>query len=107
MRIVLDACVPAGLARFFPTHDVTTVGRLFGTSDLDDAPLLRKLDFLCDAFITVDKGFRFQQNLRGCPFPIVLLRAQSNSLEFLVPLVPRVLSALKDARPGDLVVVGG
>jgi len=49
---------------------------------------------------------RFQQNLSNCPFPIVLLRAHSNSLEHLVPLVPRLLVALQAARPGDVRVVG-
>jgi hypothetical protein len=39
VRIVLDACVPAGLARFLSGHEVTTVSRLFGRSDLDDGPL--------------------------------------------------------------------
>jgi hypothetical protein len=35
-----------------------------------------------------------------------LLRAHSNSLEHLVPLVPRLLVALQAARPGDVRVVG-
>jgi hypothetical protein len=56
--------------------------------------------------VTVDKNIRFQQNLRGRPFPVVLLRAHSNSLEHLVPLVPRLLAVLETARPGDLRVVG-
>ena len=106
MRIVLDACVPAGLTRFLPTHDVTTVSRLFGNSDLDDGSLLDRLAGQCDAFVTVDRSMRFQQNLSNCPFPIVLLRAHSNSLEHLVPLVPRLLVALQAARPGDVRVVG-
>jgi predicted nuclease of predicted toxin-antitoxin system len=106
VRIVLDACVPAGLARFFPDHDVTTVSKLFGTSDLDDRVLLKQLDSRCDAFVTVDKGIAFQQNLRYRPFPVVLLRAHSNSLEYLVPLVPRALAALRNAQPGDILVVG-
>lgn len=85
MRIVLDACVPAGLARFFPDHDVTTVSKLFGTSDLDDRVLLKQLDSRCDAFVTVDKGIAFQQNLRHRPFPVLLLRAHSNTSYRLCP----------------------
>lgn len=106
MRIVLDACVPAGLVRFFGEHEVTTVGRLLGTTDLDDGPLLSRLTGHCDAFVTVDRSLRFQQNLRGRPFPILLLRAHSNSLEHLAPLVPRLLSELRAADPGEVRVVG-
>lgn len=106
MRIVLDACVPATFARFLPEHEVTTVGRLLGTTDLDDGPLLDQLVSHCDAFITVDKNLRFQQNLRGRPFRIVLLRAHSNSLEHLVPLVPKLRHELRRAQLGELHVVG-
>lgn len=106
MRIILDACVPAGLARFLPAHEVTTVSQLFGRSDVDDGPLLDGLAGRCDAFVTVDKNIRFQQNLRGRPFPVILLRAHSSSLEHLVPLVPQLLSAVQSAQPGDLRVVG-
>lgn len=59
-----------------------------------------------DAFVTVDKNLRFQQNLHGRAFRIVLLRARSNALEYLVPLVPQLLAALAEAAPGDLRVVG-
>ena len=106
MRIVLDACVPAGLTRFLPGHDVTTVGQLLGTTDVDDGPLLDRLAPHCDVFVTVDKNLRFQQNLRGRPFGIVLLRAHSNSLEHLVPLVPQVLQLIRRIPPGECRVVG-
>ncbi len=59
-----------------------------------------------DAFITVDKSLRYQQNLRGRPFRIVLIRTHSNALEYLVPLVPQLMIALAEATPGDLRVVG-
>jgi predicted nuclease of predicted toxin-antitoxin system len=106
VRIVLDACVPAGLAAFLGHHDVTTVSRMFGTSDIDDGELLDRLRGHCDAFVTVDKSIRFQQNLRSRPFPIALLRAHSNSLEHLVPLVSGLLVALEGAGPGDVLVIG-
>lgn len=106
MRIVLDACVPAGFARYLPNHDVTTVSRLFGTSNIDDGPLLDRLAGACDVFVTVDKNLPFQQILRGRSFAVILLRAHSNSLEHLVPLAPRVLTMARDAKPGECRIVG-
>ena len=59
-----------------------------------------------DAFVTVDKYLRYQQNLRERPFRIVLLRAHSNAIENLVPLVAPSLLELAEMQPGDLRVVG-
>lgn len=106
MRVVLDACVPAGFAPYLTSHEVRTVRQLFGGSDLDDATLLDRLEGRCDAFVTVDKRLPYQQVLRGRVFAVVLIRAHSNSLEHLVPLARRVLAALSEARAGDLRVVG-
>ena len=106
MRIVLDACVPAGFARFLVGHDVTTVRLLFGTSDIDDGPLLDQLAGRCDVFVTVDKRLPYQQTLRGRSFPVILLRAHSNSLEHLAPLAGPTLRAARQAQPGELRIVG-
>ena len=103
MRILLDACVPERFARFLPGHAVTTVRAHFGTTDVDDGPVLNRMTATFDAFVTVDKNLRFQQNLRGRPLRIVLLRAHSNAIE---QLVPGLLAALEQMHPGDLRVVG-
>jgi hypothetical protein len=106
VRIVLDACVPAGFARFLVGHDVMTVRQLFGTSDIDDGPLLDQLAGRCDAFVTVDKRLPYQQSLRNRPFPVMLLRAHSNSLEHLAPLAGLTLRAARQAKPGELHIIG-
>ena len=84
MRVLLDACVPERFARFISGYDVITVRAYFGTTDLDDGPVLDRLTDHFDAFVTVDKHLRFQQNLCGRPFRVVLLRAHSNAIENLV-----------------------
>ena len=106
MRVLLDACVPERFARFIPGHEVTTVRAHFGTTDLDDGPVLDRMTDQFDAFVTVDRNLRFQQNLRGRPYRIVLLRSHSNAIENLVPLVGPLLMALTEMQPGDLRVVG-
>lgn len=106
MRILLDACVPERLARYIPGHEVATVRTALGTTDLDDGALLDAVAPRCDVFVTVDKNLRYQQNLRGRPFCIVLLRAHSNAIENLVPLMPGLLATVGEARPGELRVIG-
>ena len=106
MRILLDACVPERLAPFIEGHDVVPVRLAFGTTDVDDGPVVDRAVAEFAAFVTVDKNLRYQQNLRGRPVRIVLLRAHSNALEHLVPLVPGLLVALSEMAPGDLRIVG-
>ena len=99
MRILLDACVPERFALFIPGHDVATVRGYFGTTDIDDGPVLDRITGQFEAFITVDRNLRFQQNLRGRPFRLVLLRSHSNAIESLVPLVTQLLTALSEMVP--------
>lgn len=106
MRVILDACVPERLARYIPEHEVLTARAVLGSTNLDDGALLDAVAPHCDAFVTVDKNLRYQQNLRARPFRIVLMRTHSNALEHLVPLVPTLLTTLAEMQPGDLRVVG-
>ena len=100
MRVVLDACVPATLAPLIVGHDVRTVHQLHW-SDLDDRPLLTAIDADCEVFVTTDRGLRHQQRLGEHAFATVLLRARSNRLKDLEPLVPPLLTALDTLEPGE------
>jgi hypothetical protein len=51
-----------------------------------------------DALVTMDRNIEFQQNVSALPFGIVLIRAASNRLSHLVPLVPSLLDALRCER---------
>ena len=45
--------------------------------------------------------------LDACPFAVLLLRAHSNRLTDLAPLVPKLRAALKRAAPGQLIELSG
>lgn len=59
-----------------------------------------------DAFITVDKSLRYQQNLSGLPIAVVVLRAHSNELQVLMPLLPRLAESLVSVKPRSFVEIG-
>jgi hypothetical protein len=59
-----------------------------------------------DVFITVDRNLSFQQNVTAQPIAVVILRARTNRLADLRPLVPSLLTAIDSARPGTLTSVG-
>ncbi len=105
MRILLDEQVPVALAAMLTGHHVdTVVGR--GWAGVRDGDLLRRMRGDYDALVTMDRGIEFQQNVSVLPFGIVLLRAPSNRMAHLQPLVPAILAALAQLQPGQVRRVG-
>jgi hypothetical protein len=78
-----------------------------GWGDLDNGDLLDAMEGHFDAFVTVDKRLPQQQHLSGRPFRVVVLRAQSNRLADLVPLVDDLLAALSKLDAGEVTEVAG
>jgi predicted nuclease of predicted toxin-antitoxin system len=104
MQLLLDNCVPWRLARPIvaqsaAAHAVTHV-RDVSWTNLLDSPLLQLLENRFDAFVTVDRRMRYQQNIAGKTFFVVVLRARTNRLTDLTPLVPALLAQLDVAEPG-------
>ncbi len=105
MRVLLDECLPAGLRRDPPGHDVTTVQREGWAGTKNGALLARAGAAGVEAFVTVDKGVEFQQRVAALPLGVVAIRAPSNDIVDLRPLMPAVLAALDALVPGQLVRV--
>ncbi len=59
-----------------------------------------------DALLTMDRGMEFQQNLATLPFGVLIIRAPSNRMAHLQPLVSAILDALLELRPGQLQRIG-
>ena len=60
-----------------------------------------------DVFITVDRNISTQQDLTKFKIPVLLLRARTNRLEDIRPLVPGLLKTLDRATAGTLTTVDG
>jgi hypothetical protein len=59
-----------------------------------------------DVFITLDKGFAYQQNLLGRRIAIILIRAKSTRLADLFPHAQACCEVIEIIRPGEIVQVG-
>jgi predicted nuclease of predicted toxin-antitoxin system len=101
VRVLIDNCVPRRLADRISGHEVAAAVDL-GWADLTNGRLLDAMAGKFDALITVDAGIPFQQRLSNRPFAIILLRARSNRLQDLLSLLPALLEALAEAKPGEL-----
>ena len=106
MRVLLDEQVPVGLAPLLQGHEVQTV-RSMGWSGVTNGELLRRTAGLFEAFLTMDRQLPGQQDLALLPFGVLLVRAKSNRLADLAPLVPQLLATLSRLKPGQLHQVGG
>jgi hypothetical protein len=86
-------------------HQVDTIsGR--GWVGLKNGPLLQHMRGGYDVLATMDRNLEFQQNIAALPFGILLIRAASNRMAHLAPLVPEILEALPHVMPGQLHRVG-
>jgi hypothetical protein len=106
MRILLDACVPRGIRKSLPGHEVRTAPEM-GWGDLDNGDLLDAMNGRFDALVTVDKGIPHQQHVTGRSLGVVVLRAKSNRLPDLLRLVPALLAVLSDLKAGTVKEVSG
>lgn len=104
MRVILDECLPRRLGLELSGHIVSTVQGA-GWAGISNGKLLARIAGNYDVFITVDKNLPAQQRTAALSFGVIVLRARSNQLADLRPLVPQVLAVLADLRPGQVVQV--
>jgi len=55
-----------------------------------------------DVLLTIDQGVSFQQDLSRLGIAVLAVKARSNRLPDLVPLVPQILQELSRVRIGEL-----
>jgi hypothetical protein len=57
---------------------------------------------VCDVFVTLDRNLEFQQNIKALSFGIVVVRAQSNRMAHLMPLIAGILERVASVAPGTI-----
>jgi predicted nuclease of predicted toxin-antitoxin system len=103
MRILLDECLPKGLAAQLSGHEVATVPQA-GWAGAKNGRLLRHIadSRKFDVFLTVDKNLPAHSRTRTLPFAIVVLRAKSNRLGHILPFGPEILRRISGFMPGQV-----
>jgi len=106
VRVLIDENLPHDLILELTEHQVATVKGL-GWSGVTNGELLRRAARRFDAVVTMDRRLEHQQRARDLTFGIVVVRAKSNRMAHLLPLVPEILVALALLKPGEIRHVGG
>jgi hypothetical protein len=107
MRILLDECIPRKLKYSLPDQECQTVPET-GLSGKNNGTLLSLAESVgFEIFVGMDKGLEYEQNLTGRSLAILILRAKSNRLADLLPLVPSLLRVMNLARKGEIHRISG
>lgn len=73
-----------------------------GWANLDDGPLLDAIAGLFDVLVTVDKSLPKQQRVHARSFGVVVLRARTNRLADLLPLVSALRATVEELHSGEI-----
>ncbi len=103
MRVLLDECIPQDFRYEFGGLENVEVqtARFAQLHQCTDADLLDAIAGRFDILVTIDTSLRYQQNIAGRPFAVIVLRAASNRLSDLLPLAPELRRALDKVNPGE------
>ena len=105
MRVLPDENLPHDLGSLLTGHQVATV-QGSGWAGVKNGELLQLAQGQVDAFLTMDRNLERQQKVGDLSFGAVVIRARSNRLEDLRPLVSEILAALEDLRAGKIRHIG-
>ncbi len=106
MRVLLDECVPRGLRTELPGHEVKTVAEA-GWAGVKNGALLQLAANHFDVLLTVDRNLEYQQSFSALTIAVIVIDVPSNDIDVLRPLMPAVLNALPNLKPGTVAHVGG
>jgi hypothetical protein len=76
-----------------------------GWAGLKNGKLLEKISGKYQILLTIDSRFGNEQEIPG-DVAVVTIRARSNRIQDLKPLVPKILQVLKQAKAGKVTSVG-
>jgi hypothetical protein len=85
-------------------HSVTTVAKA-GWSGVKNGRLLRHAEGEFDVLVTVDRNLSFQQRMIDFRLAVIVLKAPSNRLQDLLPLLPQVMKTVATIPPGSVVFI--
>jgi hypothetical protein len=105
VKVFLDECVDWRLSRAVAGHDVRTA-RQMGWVAIKNGELLALVSQAFDVLVTVDRNLAFQQNVATLQIAVVVLRAKTNRLADLMPLVPDLMAAIDTVKPGTVQFIG-
>ena len=77
-----------------------------GWKGVENGELLKTAERRFDVVVTMDKRMPIDQDVTQYQVGVILIRAASNRIEALRPLVPALQEAIATVRPGEVRRIG-
>jgi predicted nuclease of predicted toxin-antitoxin system len=107
-RILVDECINPRLAprirSSLPRSSVDTV-RDLGWAGQKDHVLIPRIEGRYDVFLTIDKGFEFEHDLKQFSFGIIVLTTANNQMPSYERLLEELVRQIHLLSPGHAVHV--
>ena len=100
----MDENIPVPLKGFIIGHSVASVRDMnwLGTKN---GKLIALAEAAFDCLLTLDQGMQHQNDLRSKKMGFLVVRAKSNRMGDLTPLIPDILRGLNAVGPGKVTIV--
>jgi len=105
MKVLIDENLPRKLAGHLKGHECRTVAEC-GWAGKKNGELLFLAEPQFDVLLPLDKSIPHQQDLNLGRIAILIVRAHSNRIQDLIPVIPDCLVALHSIEPGQVFRVG-
>jgi predicted nuclease of predicted toxin-antitoxin system len=102
MKVLLDECPPIDFRHHLPGHEVHTA-QWAGFKSLKNGQLLQQAEIAgYRVFLTVDQDLPHPQNSLQRKISVLVIRARTNQMEDLLPVVGEILADLDEIQPGQV-----
>jgi hypothetical protein len=106
VRVLVDESLPQELAAELGLAEARTVAEQ-GWSGLKNGALLQRAETAgFDVFLTADQNLPYQQNLTAFDIGVIILKARSNRIQDLRPLLAGIRQALSLIARGQVIRLG-
>ena len=105
MKVLIDENLPRKLSGHLKGHECRTVAEC-GWAGKKNDELLSLAEPEFDVLLTLDKNIPYQQDLTSGRMAILIVRAPSNRIQDLLPVIADCLAALGSIEPGQVVHIG-
>jgi predicted nuclease of predicted toxin-antitoxin system len=107
-RILIDECInprlAARLRSGMPQSSVDTVRNL-GWAGFKDHILIPQIEGRFDVFLTIDRGFEFEHDIKKLSFGIIILTTANNQMPSWERLLNELARQINHVSPGDVIHV--
>jgi len=105
-RVLIDECINPRLAprlrSDLPHYAVETV-RDLGWAGQRDHVLIPQIQGRFDVFLTIDKGFEFEHNLKKLSFGVIVLETANNQMPSYEKVLEKLVRLIQCVAPGQVV----